>query len=591
MDPSVPPTPVAETSMADEGPASPSELRYRAVLRALIAPSQGALLLALGPDAARLLLGQGQIVVVVLDLSASGEELVAALESLTAERGPKQRLQLVLVSDRAWAQSVLKKLKERSGGGRGRGLALYHVAPDGSVSSPAPIMLSELRPAMRAQATARPGTDDTRARFGAEMQAALQASVARIGDMQSFLGGLEARPVRVIYGLLALYAVMFALTYAFGGPARLGVLSRLGAEVPERIRQGEWWRLLSATVLHGSVMHIFMNSLVLWNLGTFMERLLGWGRFLTLYVLSGLLGSVLGTLLAPLLKFGLSVGASGALFGLIGASAVLAFRPPAGMPELLVQNLKKNATTNLIINVLVSLLPNIDWTAHLGGALVGGLLVLAGIVRLAPLPTGSRNAPGQGRRSDRRFAIAGALLGLALVGCTALAVVKGQPWALGDLSTTARLPIGKTGLSIAAPVVLGSPRPAARTDGLTELSLGGEDSGQWLSLIVKPLDPALPTAEEREAAWAASVAELKRFRPEEGATAQGEPAVLMLGGFPTLDVRFSLPSGVTYRRLTQLRARHLLVLELLTPPKMPEAQLVDIKRMVESVREEFAPGP
>lgn len=583
MDPSDPPMPVAAMSLADDGPASPSELRYRAVLRALLAPSQGALLVALRPDAAQLLLGHGQIVVVILDQSASGEELIAQLESLTAGHGPRQRLRLVLVSDRAWARSVLKRIKERSA----KRLALYHVAPDGSVSSQAPMLLSDLRPAMRTQATARLAADEPRARFMAELQSAIQTSTVQIGDAQSFLGTLETRPVRVTYALLALYAVMFALTYAFGGPERLGVLSRLGAEVPERIRQGEWWRLLSATVLHASVLHIFMNSVVLWNLGTFMERLLGWGRFLTLYVLSGLLGSVLGTLLAPLLKFGLSVGASGALFGLLGASAVLAFRPPAGMPELLVQNLKKNATTNLILNVVVSLRPNIDWAAHLGGALIGGLLVLAGIVRLAPLLSSPGHAPAQGSMpSDRRFAIVGALLGLALLGCTALAVVKGQPWMLGDLSAAARIPIEKTGLSIEAPIVLGSPRPAARTDGLTELSLGGEASGQWLSLIVSPLDPALPTPEQRQAAWAASVTELNRFRPEDGATPAGEPVVLTVGGFPALDARFTLPSGVGYRRLTQLRSRHLLILELVTPPKMPEAQRVDIQRMVESVREE-----
>jgi rhomboid protease GluP len=574
--------------MADGGPASPSELRYRAVLRALIAPSQGALLVALRPDAARLLLRQGQIIVVVFDESASEEALSAQLEPLAADRNPKQRLNLVLVSDRAWAQPALRRLKERSA----RGLACYHVTLDGGVSGPTPLPLSELRPALRAQATARLTADEPRAHFVAEMQAALARSAAQIGDVQSFLGTLEARPVRVTYALLALYAVMFALTYAFGGPERVGVLSRLGAEVPERIRQGEWWRLLSATVLHASVPHILMNGFVLWSLGTFMERLLGWGRFLTLYVLAGLLGSVFGTFLAPVLKFGLSVGASGALFGLLGASAVLAFRPPAGMPELLVQNLKKNATTNLILNVFVSLRPNIDWAAHLGGALIGGLLILAGIVRIAQLPSGPGFPPAQGSpRSDRAFAIVGALLGLLLVGCTVLGVVRGQPWALGDLTTAARIPIEKTGLSIEAPIVLGSPQPAARPDGVTELSLGGEASGQWLSLIVAPLDPPLLTTEQRQAAWAASLAELKRFRPEEGATPAGEPVALTVGGFPALELRFTLKSGVAYRRLIQLRSRHLVTLELVTPPGTSQAQQVDLKRMVESVREEPAAAP
>lgn len=569
----------SESTTADA--LAPAELRFRAVVRALLAPSQGGLLLHMQPGLAQLLVGQGMVVWVALDQSPSEDALCTQLEDLTAENGAKQRV--VLVSDRPWAQAALKRVRERAPSG----LALYHVAPDGEVWSQTSLLVSDLRVGLKSQATATIAADEPREAFLAELDQVLRSTAEQVGDVQSFAKALNARPVRVTYALLGLYAGMFALSYAFGGPERIGVLARMGAEVPERIRDGEWWRLLSATVLHGGVIHLLMNSLVLWNLGTFMERLLGWGRFLTVYVLSGLFGSALGTLLAPLLKFGVSVGASGALFGLLGASAALAFRP-AGLPELMVRDLKKSTTQNLVLNVLVSLRPHVDWAAHLGGAICGGALTLLGIVRPQPLGTEAGEPAGTGgaRPADRAFATSGALLGLLLLACTALALVKGQPWLLRDLSIVTRAPIGKTGLSIESPAALGEPKPVERSDGVAELSLGGADSGQWVSLLVSPLTEPLVTPEQRQAAWAQNLDELKAFRPKEQATPVGEPELTQLGGYPVLDVHFTLNNGVDYQRLTTLRSRYFIILELVSPPRFAESQRVDGRRMLASVREE-----
>lgn len=588
MDPS-------DSPLAEPGPAGPTassaapdELRFRAVLRTLVGKGRG-LLIALRPDRARLMVGSGMqngVVSILLDRSASEAELVAELSALTSDLGEKQSV--VVVSDRSWAGRVLTQLKE----GAPRGLALYHVAPDGAVLTLASFreQRPELRAALKAQSGAALRPEEPAKSFFAEMDEVLRTNAQQVSDVQSFAQVHNARPVRVVYALLALYAVMFALTYAFGGPEQPGVLWRLGAEVPERVRQGEWWRLLSATVLHGGPFHILMNSLVLWNLGTFMERLLGWSRFLVLYVLAGLLGAGFGTLLGPLVKINLSVGASGALFGLLGASAVLAFRP-TGLPALLVADLKKSAVQNLILNVIVSLQAHIDWTAHLGGAIMGGLLILVGVVR--PMSLARSGEPGAvPERSGRAWAIAGVLAGLALLVCTVVAVVKGQVWLLGKPGLTQRMTLAKTRLSAEVPRVLGEPVQSSEeqdTLGLrTVFVLGGADAGQWLYVSVTSLKAPFITAEQRQAEWEAGLPVLRNAKPDENATRVGEPQFTEVSGYPTMDARFTLDTGVALRRLFQLRGGHTVLLELVTPPNFPSARTIDPKRFLESVKEEGA---
>lgn len=581
MDPSDSPHPLSGSDSA-----SKAELRYRAVLRAILGKGQG-LLMALRPDRARFLVGgqQGRVVSTLLDRSASEQELVAELSALSSDLGEKQSI--VVISDRPWAAQVLKQLKE----GAPAEFALFHVAPDGAVLSLASISFTdqraELHAALKAQTGATLDATEPAARFFAAMDEALRTAAQQISDVQSFAQAHSARPVRVTYALLALYAVMFALTFAFGGKEEWGgVLWRLGAEVPERVREGDWWRLLSATVLHGGTVHILMNSLGLWVLGPFMERLLGWSRFLVLYVLAGLCGTLFATLLGPMLKIGLSVGASGSLFGLLGVSAVLAFRP-AGLPALLVADLKKGAVQNLILNVLVSLQPHVDWTAHLGGALMGGLLVLTGIVR--PILHARGGQPDASPdRGGWAWASVGVLAGLALLGCTAMAVIKGQAWLLRDPSSAARMPLGTTALSVEVPRVLGAPQLVPRPRGQTQIELGGIIADQVLIVRVLPLSPPLATPEELRQAWEAELPKLRDLKPPEGTSALGEPQVTEIAGYPTLESRFAFSSGERMRRMLQLRARYLVILELQTAPNLPAKRTIDQKRILESLREESA---
>jgi membrane associated rhomboid family serine protease len=130
------------------------------------------------------------------------------------------------------------------------------------------------------------------------------------------------------------------------------------------IAEGQWYRLLTAMFLHGSYIHILFNMLSLWWIGAPLEAALGRARYLALYFTSGLAGSALTYLIAAPNQP--SLGASGAIFGLFGATAVLMRRLRYDMRPVIAL---------LVINLIFTFgWSNIAWQAHIGG-LVGGVLV------------------------------------------------------------------------------------------------------------------------------------------------------------------------------------------------------------------------
>lgn len=127
--------------------------------------------------------------------------------------------------------------------------------------------------------------------------------------------------------------------------------------------QGEYYRLVTAMFLHGGLMHIAFNMLILWQLGSMLEPYLGRKTFLSLYFIAGVAGGIASILLNNPMT--VSVGASGAIFGLMGAYAVLARRMSRPDTQILVL-----IGINLVIGFLV---PNIDWHAHVGGLIAGAI--------------------------------------------------------------------------------------------------------------------------------------------------------------------------------------------------------------------------
>ncbi|MEU3841490.1 rhomboid family intramembrane serine protease [Streptomyces sp. NPDC028635] len=171
---------------------------------------------------------------------------------------------------------------------------------------------------------------------------------------------------KILIGLcLAVFLVQQAVGAAFED--RFFLLGR--AYVPELggvegVAEGQWYRMLTAMFLHGSYVHILFNMLSLWWIGGPLEAALGRARYVALYFVSGLAGSALTYLVADPAQP--SLGASGAIFGLFGATAVLMRHLKYDMRPVLAL-----LAINLVITFGVG---GIAWQAHIGG-LVAGVLV------------------------------------------------------------------------------------------------------------------------------------------------------------------------------------------------------------------------
>ncbi len=135
---------------------------------------------------------------------------------------------------------------------------------------------------------------------------------------------------------------------------------------------GEAWRLITSQFLHLGLLHLVFNMWALWNLGPLLERLLGSARFALLYLLAGAMGSLASVVWNPAVN---SVGASGAVFGLLGALLALTMRNDLGVPEAALRA-QRTATVPFLLYNLASgfVIPGIDNAAHIGG-LIGGFLL------------------------------------------------------------------------------------------------------------------------------------------------------------------------------------------------------------------------
>jgi membrane associated rhomboid family serine protease len=145
-----------------------------------------------------------------------------------------------------------------------------------------------------------------------------------------------------------------------------------GVHWVDGVSDGAYWQLVTTMFTHVEIWHVLLNMLALYSLGPQLEMVLGRARLLALYVLSGLSGSVLVYWAAD--PLGSTVGASTAVFGLMGALLVVAYKVGGNVQQILVW---------LGLNAFITFtLPNISWQGHLGGFLGG--VVVAGILVYAP---------------------------------------------------------------------------------------------------------------------------------------------------------------------------------------------------------------
>jgi rhomboid protease GluP len=193
------------------------------------------------------------------------------------------------------------------------------------------------------------------------------------------------RPV-VTYILLGLIVVVFGAETLAGGSTQTDVLIKLGAKYSPLIASGQYWRLFTAMFLHIGWLHLLFNAYALVVIGTDFERIVGWQRFLAVYLLSGLFGDLASYAFSP----HLAAGASGAIFGVIGALGAFfaLYRERLGRwGRARLGNILFLIAINLFYGFTSS---GIDNYGHLGGLLSGALLGLALAPRYQPDPASGR---------------------------------------------------------------------------------------------------------------------------------------------------------------------------------------------------------
>lgn len=173
----------------------------------------------------------------------------------------------------------------------------------------------------------------------------------------------------VSYVLLGINVFVFLvdafLSLAQGGLGGLGPLTLLGMKENQAILDGQYWRFITPLFLHGGIIHLGFNSYFLYMIGPQVERPFGRLRFLSIYLLAGLGASLASFMLTS----NPSVGASGALFGVIGALIPYLYRNRGILANSRPQIM--SIIQVIGINLLIGLTPGIDNWAHVGGLITG----------------------------------------------------------------------------------------------------------------------------------------------------------------------------------------------------------------------------
>lgn len=200
-----------------------------------------------------------------------------------------------------------------------------------------------------------------------------------------FEQGMRYAPPATL-ALIAVLVSVFTWQVATGALANRAAIIAAGALVRDRVLAGEWWRLASAMVLHGSAEHLLGNCIALYIVGMACEHALGSARMLALYAASGIAGSMASMLSGP----GPSVGASGAIFGLMGAVIVVLvrFRNVYHVRDKRIALVLAGWAAYILLTGLAD--PMIDNAAHLGGLAAGALAGLLAQPRVRPEIVASR---------------------------------------------------------------------------------------------------------------------------------------------------------------------------------------------------------
>lgn len=190
---------------------------------------------------------------------------------------------------------------------------------------------------------------------------------------QRFIEAVFTRPQRFTMIFIGINVGVFALMWLTGGVSAMtadtDIIVAFGAKVNPLIReQHQYWRLVTSMFIHIGLLHLGFNMYALWIVGQQIEQLYGAARFVVLYFLCGLAGSLASLFFSE----SVSAGASGAIFGLFGVMAAFGFRYRKELPGGLGNEITKRVLPVIAINLIFGFSTRIvDNAAHLGGLLSG----------------------------------------------------------------------------------------------------------------------------------------------------------------------------------------------------------------------------
>jgi membrane associated rhomboid family serine protease len=344
-------------------------------------------------------LGESAALVLLDVAGASAEEVSRRAERIVAAHG--SRLLLVVVGGGDDYRTALPSVGTRAQSARL--LTTYHVDRAGRLERVVGPRSPAVEKAGGALTAAVPLAPD-------ELSALIARGQKEREEAVNFAAQFQGRRPWVTMALVGVCVLLHLVRITVAKNADWGV------NFGPLVRQGQVWRLLSSAFLHGSEVHLLMNMMGLWAFGGFLEPVMGWRRYLVLYGLSALVAS----LASALLSSRPSVGASGAIWGLMLGGVALMRAGRTIFPARMARQMRQRLLSVLVLNIAVSFIPGIDLYAHFGGGIGGFLLVASGL--LAP-----RTVGGVG---DEPFWVRAAapIIALLMASSIVAALLLGRPW-------------------------------------------------------------------------------------------------------------------------------------------------------------------
>jgi membrane associated rhomboid family serine protease len=235
----------------------------------------------------------------------------------------------------------------------------------------------------------------TPAPVGFQCPECVREGAASVSQVRTPFGGRVSTTPYVTFTIIGLCITVYAIELLAG---QNKFISDFGNAPAAIAINNEYYRLVTSMFLHASILHILFNMYILYVFGPTLERLLGHVRFATLYLLAGLGGSVASFWFS--LPIGVSVGASGAIFGLMGAMVVVGSKMKINITQVVAL-----IAINLVLGFAI---PNVDWRAHIGGLITGAAVAALYVY----VPRGPRRTTIHVLGSVAVFAV---LIGLTLV--------------------------------------------------------------------------------------------------------------------------------------------------------------------------------